>query len=107
MVKISILRGVGARIQAPSGSTARTGVGWPDTWGMGRYDFCAIPWQMYCGRMMPSRAVAESPGDRSIFKSVVGLGNSVTWAWSAFSKHPSLVMASTSVSQSLLSQGQM
>lgn len=44
--KISILREVGARTHAPSGSTARTGVGWLDTWGMGRHDFCTIPWQM-------------------------------------------------------------
>lgn len=99
MVKISILRGLELEhrpLQGPQPGLGLAG----DTWGMGRHDFCAIPWQMYCGRMMPSRAV-EAPGDRAIFKSVVGLGKSASWAWSAFSKHPSLVMASTSVSQSL------
>lgn len=87
--------------QAPSGSTARTGVGWPDTWGMGRHDFLCNPLADVLWQDDAKQGCSWGPWETGLFSSLQLAWQVCPWAWSAFSKHPLWSRASTSVSQSL------
>lgn len=74
MVKNAILRGVGARTQAPSGPPARiSGVGWPDTWGHGWAWLLCNPLADVLWQDDASRAVAEAPGRQGCTSLWLGL----------------------------------